>query len=84
MRPARGAQPPPDPAARPLAGARPAAIADGQGQVPAWGICIVPYTPAVARDYILDRRDRDRRVPPPPPAFEFQRGNAAWGLWVRC
>jgi hypothetical protein len=52
--------------------------------VPARGTYIVPYTPAVARDYILDRRDRGRRVSPPPPAFELQRGNAAWELWPRC
>jgi hypothetical protein len=62
----------------------PATITDAQAQVPARGAYIVPRSPTVARDYILDPRDRDRRVPPPPPAFDLQRANAAWELWARC
>jgi hypothetical protein len=62
----------------------PAAFVDAQAGLPARGTYIVPHTPAVARAYILDKRDRDRRVPRPPPAFEPQRANAAWELWARC
>ncbi|HEY0345757.1 MAG TPA: hypothetical protein VGC59_13970 [Solirubrobacteraceae bacterium] len=62
----------------------PGTIADAQAAVPAGGTYVVPHTPAVARDYILDRRDRDRRVPPPPAGFRRTRGNPAWELWARC
>ena len=44
----------------------PGAIVDAQDGVPPGGSYLVPATPQVARDYILDRRDRDRRIPPPP------------------
>jgi hypothetical protein len=62
----------------------PGAIADAQARLPARGTYIVPHTPAVARDYILDKRDRDRRVPRPPPGFRRQQANVAWELWARC
>jgi hypothetical protein len=62
----------------------PGAIADAQAAVPVRGTYIVPHTPVVARDYILDRRDRDRRVAPPPPAFRATRANGAWEVWARC
>jgi hypothetical protein len=62
----------------------PATIADAQAAVPARGTYIVPHTPAVARDYILDRRDRDRRVPRPPAGLRPIRGNLAWEVWARC
>jgi hypothetical protein len=62
----------------------PARIADAQAAVPVRGTYIVPRTPAVARDYILDRRDRNRRVPRPPAGFRPTRGNLAWELWERC
>ncbi|HEV7885249.1 MAG TPA: hypothetical protein VGO81_16875 [Solirubrobacteraceae bacterium] len=62
----------------------PGTIVDAQSAVPARGTYIVPHTPAVARDYILDRRDRDRRVAPPPPGFRATRANDAWEVWARC
>jgi hypothetical protein len=62
----------------------PGTIVDAQAAVPARGTYVVPHTPAVARDYILDRRDRDRRVAPPPPAFRATRANDAWEVWARC
>jgi hypothetical protein len=62
----------------------PATIADAQAAVPARGTYVVPHTPAVARDYILDRRDRNRRVPRPPASFRRARGNPAWEVWARC
>jgi hypothetical protein len=62
----------------------PGAIVDAQSAVPVGGTYVVPHTPAVARDYILDRRDRDRRVAPPPAAFRPGRANDAWEVWARC
>ena len=54
------------------------AIVDAQAGVPQRGTYLVPRTPKVAGDYILDRRDRDRAVAPPPPGFERRRQNASW------
>jgi hypothetical protein len=62
----------------------PGAIVDAHATAPARGTYVVPHTPAVARDYILDRRDRDRRVAPRPAAFRAVRANDAWEVWARC
>jgi hypothetical protein len=62
----------------------PGTITDAQATVPARGTYIVPRTAQVARDYILDRRDRDRRVPRPPANYRQVRGNIDWSLWSRC
>ncbi|MGI9100010.1 MAG: hypothetical protein ACR2H2_16215 [Solirubrobacteraceae bacterium] len=62
----------------------PATIADAQAAVPVRGTYVVPHTARVARDYILDRRDRDRSVPRPPAAFRAVRQNPAWEVWARC
>jgi hypothetical protein len=62
----------------------PGSIADAQTAVPASGTYIVPHDPAVARDYILDNRDRDRSVPPPPAGFGHLRGNEDWDISRRC
>ena len=60
----------------------PAAVVDAQRDgVPPRGSYIVPATAHVARDYILDRRDRDRRIPPRPPAFGLGRRNESWLLF---
>ena len=57
----------------------PATIVDAQSAgVPSRGTYLVPRTPQVARDYILDRRDRDREVRPPPASFRTVHSNAAW------
>lgn len=56
------------------------AQADG---LPPRGSYLVPADAQVARDYILDRRDRDRRIPPPPPRFELRERNSAWQLYER-
>jgi hypothetical protein len=56
----------------------PRAIVDAQGGLPPGGTYLVPATPQVARDYILDRRDRDRRVAPAPPDWTLRGANAAW------
>ncbi|MEA2188862.1 MAG: hypothetical protein QOK16_3873 [Solirubrobacteraceae bacterium] len=62
----------------------PGEIADAQFRPPARGSYLVPAAPAIARDYILDRRDRDTRVPPPPGGFARVRANAAWVVYARC
>jgi hypothetical protein len=62
----------------------PATIADAQVAAPARGTYIVPRTAEVARDYILDKRDRDRLVPPLPATFRTVRKNSNWTLASRC
>jgi hypothetical protein len=61
----------------------PRAVADAQAGLPARGSYLVPATPQVARDYILDRRDRDRRIPAPPTGFVLRDENAAWRWYER-
>ena len=56
----------------------PRAIVDAQSGLPPRGSYLVPATDQVARDYILDRRDRDRSIPPPLPGSELRDANAAW------
>ena len=60
----------------------PRALADAQDGLPGGGSYLVPATAAVARDYILDRRDRDRRVPPPPPGWTLEAANEDWRLFA--
>jgi hypothetical protein len=50
-------------------GAPPRAIVPAQDRSASRGAYLVPASPQVARDYILDPRDLDRTVPPPPPGF---------------
>jgi hypothetical protein len=57
----------------------PGALVDAQEDgLPRRGSYLVPATAKVARDYILDRRDRDRRIPPPPGAWTQVGRNDAW------
>jgi hypothetical protein len=62
----------------------PATMTDAQSAVPERGTYLYPRTARVARDYILDARDRDRRVPPPPAGFRRLRENPDWLLFSRC
>lgn len=52
--------------------------------VPPEGIYLRPASPAVARDFILDRRDLDRSVPPPPPGMPRTQRSAFWTVWGDC
>jgi hypothetical protein len=61
----------------------PRAIVNAQDGLPPRGTYLRPATAAVARDYILDRRDRDKRVAPPPPGWVLLRGNDAWRAFHR-
>ncbi len=61
----------------------PGTIVDAQEDgLPLAGNYLVPATAKVARDYILDRRDRDRRIPPPTPRYRLVRRNSAWRLYT--
>jgi len=62
----------------------PGAIADASDGPPQRGTYLAPRTPKVAADYILDRRDRDRRVAPVPVGFRRVGGNASWNEASRC
>ncbi len=48
------------------------------------GSYVRPATAQVARDYVLDRRDLRKVVPPPPPGFTPAGGNESWLVFQRC
>jgi hypothetical protein len=56
----------------------PRAIVDAQDGLAPRGSYLVPATGQVARDYILDRRDRNKRIPPPPKGWHLEDRNEAW------
>jgi len=62
----------------------PRAIVDAQSRLPARGTYIVPRSGKVARDYILDRRDRDRRIAQPPRNSPVTGSNASWNATDVC
>ena len=64
--------------------AAPASIVSAQEREPVGGTYVTPATPAVAKDYILDPRDSDKRIPPVPPGFRPAAGNASWRVATRC
>lgn len=63
---------------------RPEDVVSLQARTIARGSYARPATPQVARDYVLDRRDRDRAIPPPPPGFNLVEGNESWQVYKRC
>lgn len=62
----------------------PATIVSAQEQRPRRGTWVTPATAAVAHDYILDPRDLDKRIPPPPAGMHAAGGNASWRVFTRC
>ena len=48
------------------------------------GTYVRPATPAVARDYVLDPRDRSQAIAAPPPRFNLVAGNRSWLVFKRC
>lgn len=62
----------------------PKRIAVAQERRPRSGTYVTPSTPSVARDYILDPRDLDRRIPPPPAGFAPVDANASWRVFADC
>jgi len=58
-------------------------IAQERG-VPLHGVYLRPSSRAVAGNFVLDRRDLDRSVPPPAQGMERRAQNAAWTVWAAC
>jgi len=63
---------------------RPGVVVSAQRRRPPGGTWVVPATVAVARDYVLDPRDLDRRVVPAPGGFARAGANASWVVATRC
>jgi hypothetical protein len=63
---------------------RPRVVVSAQERRPGRGTWIEPATGAVARDYILDPRDLDKRIAPPPPGFAPAGANPSWRVFTRC
>jgi hypothetical protein len=59
-------------------------IAVAQERRPRTGTYVVPSSARVARRYILDPRDVDPRIPPPPAGFRPVGANASWRVFARC
>jgi hypothetical protein len=62
----------------------PQRIAVAQERTPRSGTYVVPSSRRVARRYILDPRDVDPRIPPPPPGFLPVGANASWRAFAQC
>lgn len=52
--------------------------------VPARGSYLVPASEAAAKAFILDARDRDRSIPPPPAPYEELDRTTKWVLTAHC
>ncbi|MDP9346338.1 MAG: hypothetical protein M3P44_11565 [Actinomycetota bacterium] len=48
------------------------------------GTYVAPANKAVAKDYVLDPRDTDQRIPPPPTGFRPLAANRSWRVAARC
>ena len=62
----------------------PRTVVSAQEERPARGTWVTPATAAVARDYVLDPRDLDKRIVPPPAGFAPAGANASWRVFARC
>jgi hypothetical protein len=63
---------------------RPDAIVPATRRRTARGTYVAPADAEVASDYILDPRDVDRRIAPPPPGFARAASNDSWRVFRRC
>ena len=63
---------------------RPRLVVSAQEQRPSRGTWVEPADAAVAHDYILDPRDLDKRIAPPPPGFRPAGSDASWRVFARC
>jgi hypothetical protein len=64
--------------------ADPLSLGTAQERLPARGTFVTVADPAVARDYVLDPRDLNQRVPPAPGGFAPVRANRSWRVLARC
>ncbi|MCW3049168.1 MAG: hypothetical protein JWO74_3452 [Solirubrobacterales bacterium] len=64
--------------------APPASIITAQDHTPVRGTYVTPANASVAKDYILDPRDSNQRIPAVPPSFTPAGGNATWRVATRC
>jgi hypothetical protein len=64
--------------------AEPQSIAAAQDGAPTSGTYVRPRTARVAKDYILDPRDLNQRIPPPPPGFTRRAANGSWLVFASC
>jgi hypothetical protein len=62
----------------------PQSIAAAQDGAPTSGTYVRPRTAKVAKDYILDPRDLNQRIPPPPPGFTQRAANDSWRVFASC
>jgi hypothetical protein len=62
----------------------PKRIAVAQEARPRTGVYVVPSSAHVAREYILDPRDVNPRIPAPPAGLRLVGANASWRLFARC
>lgn len=62
----------------------PTRIGTAQERVAPNGTFVTVADAAVAKDYVLDPRDLDKRIPPPPPGMGLVRENASWRVFTNC
>jgi hypothetical protein len=62
----------------------PRRIAVAQERRPRTGTYVVPSSRRVAKQYILDPRDVNPHIPPPPAGFRPAGANASWHAYARC
>jgi hypothetical protein len=63
---------------------RPQQIVSAAEETPARGTYVAPATAKVAKDYILDPRDKVQAVPRAPAGFRPAGGNATWRVFATC
>ena len=59
-------------------------IVSAAERTPRLGTYVTPASHAVAKDYILDKRDPVKVVPRVPPGFGYVARNASWRVYKRC
>jgi len=62
----------------------PTRVVSAQERIPPVGTFVTPATPQVAKDYILDPRDLNKRIAPPPRGFRLDGANGSWRVFTRC
>jgi hypothetical protein len=63
---------------------KPSTIVSAQERRPARGTRVTPANRSVAHDHVLDPRDLDKRIAPPPRGFAPAGRNASWRVATRC